>query len=72
MATTRTTRSRREDDALLWAAVEAWDCSTCGEPMPFEALPCADGHDDDCPDRICVGCGTVVVVGLAPLEARSA
>jgi hypothetical protein len=29
-----------------------------------------DGHDDDCPDRICVGCGEVLVIGLAPLQER--
>jgi hypothetical protein len=34
--------------------------------MPFETLSCMDGHDDDCPDRICTGCGAVLVVYLAP------
>ena len=50
-----------------WAALDALDCSTCGQPMPFETPECVDGHDDDCPDRVCVGCGLVLVVGPGPL-----
>ncbi len=55
-----------------WSALESLDCSLCGTAMPFETPGCADGHGDDCPDRVCVGCGTVLVVGLVPLAARSA
>lgn len=50
-----------------WAALALLDCSTCGSQMPFQALDCPDGHDDDCPDRVCTGCGYVVVVGPVPL-----
>jgi hypothetical protein len=56
----RTTSRRAE---LLWAALETWDCSTCGEPMPFENHPCEDAPD--CPERICTGCGEVLLVGWA-------
>ncbi|MFP5347571.1 MAG: hypothetical protein ACLGIA_11150 [Actinomycetes bacterium] len=60
----------RRPTMTMWAALETWDCSTCGEPMPFETLPCADGHDEDCPDRVCVGCGAVLVAWVAPLPGR--
>ncbi len=56
-----------------WAALAQVDCSTCGTAMPFELLECLDGHGEDCPDLVCTGCGYVVVVGPAPLDAaRSA
>lgn len=58
--------------AGTWGALETWDCSLCGAAMPFETLGCADGHGDDCPDRVCVGCGGVLVVGPVPMAARSA
>jgi hypothetical protein len=54
-----------------WAALETRECSVCAAAMPFEVAPCADGHEEDCPDRVCLGCGAVVVVGPAPL-ARGA
>lgn len=53
-----------------WAALDAFDCSACGRPMPFEAPECVDGHDDDCPDRVCVGCGLVLEIGPGPLSLR--
>ena len=56
-------------EMTMWAALETWDCSTCGCPMPFEALHCTDGHDGDCPDRICTGCGEVLMVAV-PVTAR--
>ena len=56
----------------MWAALEAWDCSTCGGPMPFEAPDCMDGHGGDCPDRICTGCGEVLVVAVPVAARRSA
>jgi hypothetical protein len=56
-----------------WAALADMDCFTCGSSMPFELLECLDGHDDDCPDRVCTGCGYVVVVGPVPVATvRSA
>lgn len=53
-----------------WTALALMECSTCGRATPFEILDCPDGHDDDCPDRVCTGCGAVVVVGPAPLTAH--
>ncbi|SDZ05971.1 hypothetical protein SAMN05444365_105103 [Micromonospora pattaloongensis] len=37
-------------------------CAICAAEMLFEAPPCADGHDGDCPELICTGCGTAVLV----------
>jgi len=53
-----------------WTALEVFDCVSCGAPSPFEPVDCVDGHADDCPDRCCVACGTVLVVGPAPLAHR--
>lgn len=64
-------RRTRLGASSLWAALETRECSVCASAMPFEVAPCADGHEEDCPDRVCLGCGTVVVVGPAPL-ARGA
>jgi hypothetical protein len=65
------TRNSQESAAREWAAIlETLDCSTCGQPMLFEPVDCGDGHGEDCPDRVCVGCGAVLVVGLGPIEAR--
>lgn len=55
-----------------WAALETIDCALCGSPMPFELPECPDGHGEDCPDRVCTGCGFVVIVGPPPLGARRA
>lgn len=56
-----------------WAVPDVLDCALCAAPMPLETAPCADGHGDECPDRMCAGCGVVVVVGREPLRtARSA
>jgi hypothetical protein len=40
-------------------------CSTCRLDAAFEQPPCADGHDADCPEWVCVGCGDAVVVAFA-------
>ncbi|MEJ3745287.1 hypothetical protein WEI85_18585 [Actinomycetes bacterium KLBMP 9797] len=45
-------------------------CATCEAEMLFEAPPCADGHGDDCPELLCTGCGTAIL--LAPvIEVRA-
>jgi hypothetical protein len=40
-------------------------CSTCRAEVAFEQPECLDGHDGDCPELVCVGCGDAVLVGLA-------
>jgi hypothetical protein len=52
--------------------------------MPFVAPPCDEEHDGDCPELICEGCGTALVIapvtvwlhskgkGIAPQQRRAA
>jgi len=35
-------------------------CPVCGDERRTEQPVCPDGHGDDCPDRICVDCGTAL------------
>ncbi|MEU4334050.1 hypothetical protein AB0F59_05420 [Micromonospora lupini] len=37
-------------------------CDVCEGVAPFEAPPCVDGHGSDCPELVCTGCGTAVVI----------
>ena len=46
------------------------DCPGCGRSELFEAVTCPDGHDEECPERACTACGTVVEVGPVPLPAQ--
>ena len=50
--------------------LELRECGECG-PTGFEVVECVDGHGADCPERVCTGCGAVLVVGLTPLTAVS-
>ncbi|WP_089157286.1 hypothetical protein [Micromonospora sp. NBS 11-29] len=45
-------------------------CDTCEGVVLFEAPPCGDGHGVDCPELICTGCGSAVL--LAPVASRPA
>ena len=41
-------------------------CPMCGEAREFEQPPCVDGHTadgGDCPEWICVDCGTAFLLG---------
>ena len=41
-------------------------CPTCDDVTDFVQPPCLDGHTEDggeCPEWICVDCGTALVVG---------
>jgi hypothetical protein len=49
--------------------LEDRDCPECGVAVPFELVECGDGHGEDCPDRVCTGCGLVLVTGPAPAVA---
>ena len=50
-----------------------WPCPACGDDREFVQPPCADGHTDEggeCPEWLCVECGTAFVAGdLAPAPA---
>ncbi|ATO17167.1 hypothetical protein CO540_27805 [Micromonospora sp. WMMA2032] len=37
-------------------------CDTCEGVVLFEAPPCGDGHGVDCPELICTGCGTAILI----------
>lgn len=38
----------------------SYDCPTCRRRQPFEQPPCAEGHGADCPDWVCLVCGTAL------------
>ena len=44
-------------------------CSACGDERGFEAPVCADGHEADCPELVCVDCGAALFAGAVGLEA---
>jgi hypothetical protein len=47
------------DHALLFAA----DCPVCGRGGTVVTPDyCSDGHGAECPDRICVDCGSALFV----------
>ncbi len=39
-------------------------CLICSEERRFEQPPCADQHDLDCPEWICVDCGAALLLGV--------
>jgi hypothetical protein len=45
-------------------------CSECADFEVFEQPPCVDGHGADCPEWLCVICGTAVLIDVPvePLE----
>jgi hypothetical protein len=43
-------------------------CVVCDTELPFETPPCADGHDEECPELLCTRCGAAEIV--APVTIR--
>ncbi|WP_375502813.1 hypothetical protein [uncultured Jatrophihabitans sp.] len=43
----------------IWDSLFVY-CPTCARESLAEAPPCADGHDDRCPDLVCLDCGTAL------------
>ncbi|HEU5033647.1 MAG TPA: hypothetical protein VFT62_02705 [Mycobacteriales bacterium] len=43
-------------------------CFLCGDERVVEQPPCLDGHED-CPEWVCVECGTAIVAGWLPVDA---
>ena len=41
-------------------------CPTCARDSLTEAPPCADGHGDCCPERVCLDCGTALLAPPIP------
>ena len=42
---------------------ELRQCSFCGDPRVFSQPDCVDAHDSDCPEWVCVDCGTAYFLG---------
>lgn len=49
--------------------LEELDCPWCSGPRLFEVPPCAEGHGEACPERVCTACSGALLVGRAPLAA---
>ncbi len=43
-------------------------CRTCRDERSFDQPPCVDGHDGDCPEWVCSGCGSAVLVDTPTAE----
>ena len=41
-------------------------CPVCHDDIAVELLPCLDGHGDDCAERVCTACSTVIFAGAVP------
>jgi hypothetical protein len=48
------------------AMIETY-CPECAELEAFEQPPCLDGHGADCPEWLCLTCGTALLIG-GPVE----
>jgi len=46
--------------------IEAY-CPDCAELELFEQPPCVDGHGADCPEWLCLTCGTALLIDM-PVE----
>lgn len=43
--------------------IEAY-CPECAKHEAFEQPPCVDGHGVDCPEWLCLACGTAVLIDV--------
>jgi hypothetical protein len=39
-------------------------CPDCAALEPFEQPPCFDGHGADCPEWLCLTCGTALLIDM--------
>jgi len=49
-------------------------CPTCDDVTDYVQPPCVDGHTEDggeCPEWICVDCGTALLIGDAGTAASA-
>ncbi|TNM69458.1 hypothetical protein FHN55_03920 [Streptomyces sp. NP160] len=51
---------------MLEDVLEELDCPWCSGPRPFEVPPCADGHGEACPERVCTACSGALLLGADP------
>jgi len=52
---------------MTTTVVVRW-CTTCRADVVFEQPECLDGHDGDCPELACAGCGDALLVGAEPTD----
>ncbi|HEY3691803.1 MAG TPA: hypothetical protein VGL46_16165 [Pseudonocardiaceae bacterium] len=47
-------------------------CPECADFGAFEQPPCVDGHGTDCPEWLCLICGTALLIDVPvePVEQR--
>jgi hypothetical protein len=45
------------------AMIEVY-CPECADLKQFEQPPCAEGHGADCPEWMCLSCGTALLIGV--------
>lgn len=46
-------------------------CAVCQAEMPFTAPPCDEDHEGDCPELVCEGCGSAIVIAPVTVWLRS-
>lgn len=54
-----------ETIADLSAVLMAADCPLCGQSNALVTPDCTEGHGADCPDRVCLACGSALFVDPA-------
>ncbi|PZS38890.1 MAG: hypothetical protein DLM62_11295 [Pseudonocardiales bacterium] len=52
---------------MCMAAIIETYCPDCADLKAFEQPPCVDGHGADCPEWLCLSCGTALLIGV-PVE----
>jgi len=43
-------------------------CDVCARKRAFEQPPCRDRHEPNCPEWVCTGCDTALLVGPWPVD----
>lgn len=51
------------------AAMIEVHCPECAALKEFEQPPCLEGHGADCPEWLCLSCGTALLIGV-PVEPQ--
>lgn len=47
-------------------------CMECRRVQPFEQPECVDTHGADCPEWVCIPCGSAVFAAVTPVDDTSA
>jgi hypothetical protein len=50
------------EDLRDYETIAADDCPVCGKIATVVHTDCTEGHGDDCPDRLCISCGTALFI----------